>query len=484
MSTSFSLADHLLLGTATASLQIEGGDTNNTWYRFCEEGRTKDGTHCIVACDHWNRLEEDVALLEELGCHTYRMSLEWSRIEPAEGRFDEEAIAHYRRELELLHSRGIRPLVTLHHFSNPLWLADSGDWEHPSVVDRFLRYTERVVAAFGDIVSDWVTINEPSVYVAYGYLFGLWPPLRRDLGAASRCSQNMARAHAEAYHLIHRVRRAALEAAGGVGDDGGGAPGNYSGDAVEAGPAPATPTGPAHQGPGGDGNSPAEVEPTRVGAAHHLRVFEPWRSHHPLDRLSAVLYDRVAQETFVRAMTEGANHPPLIGLDLPAARNGDGFLVDFFGINYYSRDLLRFRFRPKNLFGERRVKPGAPTNDLGWEIYPEGLYRLARRYWERYRLPVFITENGTADAADAFRREFIASHLAQVARAIADGVDIRRYYHWSLIDNFEWQDGLTPRFGLAEVDYETQRRTVRPSGRYFAELCRRRASSSAAPIIR
>lgn len=448
----FSLPEDFLLGTATASLQIEGGDTNNSWYRWCNEGHIKDGTHCIRACDHWNRLEEDISLMQELGTRTYRLGLEWARIEPEEGRFDGEALAHYRREIELLREAGIRPLVTLHHFSNPLWMEDDGAWVNPESVPRFLRYTRRVVETLGDLVSDWVTINEPNIYLLFGYVFGEWPPGRRSLRSARKGARNMARAHAEAYHLIHQLREEA----------------DYHPKAA-----------------------------SMVGVAHHLRVFNPARPGNPLDRFVAGVFDRLSQDMFVRAMTEGRavwpmsslplvrRIPGLEGLKLPGTRGARGpggsrgYLADFLGINYYSRDFTRASLRPGDLFGKREVPEKAPRNDLGWEIYPEGLYRVIRRFWERYRLPIFVTENGTADAADSFRSSYIATHLAEIARAVGDGVDVRRYYHWSLMDNFEWVEGLTPRFGLVEVDYATQERRIRESGRFYAEISRRRGADAA-----
>jgi len=168
----FALPEDFLLGTATASLQIEGGDRNNSWYRWVQTGHVKDGSSCIVADDHWNRVSEDIELMKQLHQQTYRMSLEWSRIEPARGQFNKDAIQHYRRELQQLTSAGIRPLVTLHHFSNPLWLEDAGAWTNPDVISLFERYTAYVVENLGDLVSDWCTINEPNVYLASGYVLG------------------------------------------------------------------------------------------------------------------------------------------------------------------------------------------------------------------------------------------------------------------------------------------------------------------------
>ncbi|MUV36885.1 Beta-glucosidase [Lentibacillus sp. JNUCC-1] len=172
----FKMPESFLFGTATAALQIEGGDRNNNWYRFCEENKTKDGTHCIVAADHWNRYEEDIDLMVALNQDTYRMSVEWSRIEPDNGRFNEDALAHYRTEIEQLLEKGIIPLVTLHHFTNPIWFEDLGGWTNKDSVMWFDRFVRKVVLALGDLVTDWVTINEPNVYLEGTYSAGNFPP--------------------------------------------------------------------------------------------------------------------------------------------------------------------------------------------------------------------------------------------------------------------------------------------------------------------
>jgi beta-glucosidase len=316
-----------------------------------------------------------------LGVDTYRMSLEWARIEPEERRFDEEALPHYRREVEGLVARGIRPLVTLHHFSNPLWFEDSGGFEDARSVERFVRYARRAVKALGDVVSDWVTINEPNIYMIFGYIFGEWPPGKTDFIAAAKVARHLTQAHRAAYRAIHEAR-AGLD---GAGDDGRTAAG-------------------------------ATAEPTRVGVAHHLCLFDPARPRNLLDRAAAALYDYVTQGLFLRGMVEGHGAG-----DGGVLRNARGYVSDFLGINYYSRDYIRFRLRPGSLFGDRVPDPSAPKSDLDWEIYPEGLFRIAERMWHRFRLPIYITENGTADAEDAFRSSYIASHLAEVGRAIEAG---------------------------------------------------------------
>ncbi len=389
-----------LLGTATASLQIEGGDRNNSWFRWCERGRIRDGSHCLRACDHWNRFRQDIALQRDLGVNAYRMSLEWSRIEPREGTFDEDALARYREEIQALREAGIAPMVTLHHFSNPLWLEDSGGWTQRSIVDRFGRYTAKVVETLGDLVEHWITINEPNVYLALGYLLGIWPPGRRSLRSFRRGANNVVLAHQEAYRLIHAI---------------------------------------------GD----ASGRPTQVGIAHHLRVFDPAGAERR-DKRTARRLERRFQDFF---------------LDRTVPYS------DFIGVNYYSRDMVAFSWNPLSGFARRSVKESAVCNDLGWEIYPEGLYRVCTTLAERYTLPLYITENGVADAGDTLRTRFIYDHLLQIARLLEADVDLRGYFHWTLMDNFEWVEGESARFGLYDVDFDTQQRSLRDSGRFFAEIC-------------
>jgi len=424
----FSLPADFTLGTATASLQIEGGDTNNSWYRWSMKGGTvKDGTNSLVACDHWNRIDEDVSLMKKLRVNGYRMSLEWSRIEPEEGTFSATAFEHYREELVKLREAGIEPMVTLHHFSNPLWLEDDGGWTDPRVVGRFERYTEEAVRRLGDLVSRWATINEPNVYLHGGYLEGFWPPGERSVSSFFRGAVHMIGAHIAAYRTIHAVRSV-------LGHDG-----------------------------------------TAVGPVHHLRVFDPLADR-PGERFACRLTDRFFQRLFTEGMATGRVLVPSSGR-YPFGR---GDFQDFFGVNYYTRDMVAFRpCKPGRMFAELSVREGAAVNDLGWEIYPEGLYRICRKYYEQYRKPVYITENGTCDAADAFRTRYVYDHLREVRRLIDDGIDVRGYYHWTLMDNFEWAEGESARFGLIETDYETQKRTIRPSGKFYADFCKNRGVTDA-----
>ncbi len=415
----FELPENFLLGTATSSLQIEGGDRNNSWYRWVQTGHVKDGSSCIIADDHWNRVAEDVSLLKQLHQKTYRLSLEWSRIEPVRGQFDKEAINHYRSELQQLLDAGIKPLVTLHHFSNPLWLEDAGAWLNPDVVDLFERYTGYVVENLGDLVSDWCTINEPNAYLANGYALGGWPPSDISITKYFRGARNMIAAHIKSYRKIHEIR-----VSNGCND-------------------------------------------TMVGVANHLRLFDP-KHGNGHERWVAGMYDRLFQDMFVTGMCEGRFLTPLdAGYPL-----GEGRYFDFFGINYYTRDIVNSGDGRASFLGKLEVRDNSQKNDLGWEIYPEGLYRVCKKYWDRYHIPIFITENGTADAKDAFRTQYICDHLLQVSKLIGDGIDVQRYYYWSLMDNFAWLEGLSAKFGIVAVDYTTLERTIRTSGWFYADAAK------------
>lgn len=393
----------LLLGTATAAVQIEGGDRGNQWHEFAQQaGRIKDGSHPTPATDHWLRWREDTALMSALGLQVHRLGLEWSRIEPEPGRVDEVVVQRYREELTELRRLGITPLVTLHHFSHPTWFEARGGWLGDDAVTGFLAHVERVVTLFGDLVEEWVTINEPNVYATGGFLFGQFPPGRT--GAWSqirRVLHTMARAHCRAYRLIHELQPQA-----------------------------------------------------KVGIAHHLRVFEPLDRRNPVHRVLARSSAYLFQEAITDAML-GGRFPRVLGPQPQDVVPGTHY--DFLGVNYYSRTAVSRL--DDGVFDDR------PVNDLGWEIYPQGLAEVARWLHDRYPGPIWVTESGTADRADAFRSRFIADHLAVMVQS---GLPFERYYHWCFVDNWEWAEGHTARFGIVELDLETMERRVRPSGRFLA----------------
>lgn len=421
-----------LFGTATSATQVEGGCTSSDWYRFSTEpGRVAHGDTPLTACEHWERWRDDVELQAELGLSAHRLSLEWARIEPEEGRFDHAALDRYREELAALRERGITPMVTLHHFTFPCWLADKGGVLCPELPRLMERYAERVADALSDLCSLWITVNEPKVLVVAGYLFGIWPPARVGrLDEAILGVMRLLEAHTRCYRALHRV-------------------------AAKRG----------HE--------------AQVGVAHHLRVVQPRDPAKRRDRLAALTMDRFFNETFTRTLLDGVAFGPLDR----ALEKATGFspreakgTQDFFGLNYYSRDIVHFAPAHVREAGVRREVPaGCEQTMLGWEVYPQGLTELLVHWHERAHLPFFITENGIATEDDAQRCRFLLRHLAALLDARDKGVQVRGYFHWSLLDNFEWHEGYAPRFGLVEVDYHTQRRRPRESARLYAEIVRRGA---------
>ena len=408
--TPFSIGD-LLIGTATAALQIEGGDRNNNWYDWSQlPGRIKDGTTSLRATDHWERWREDTEMMATLGLQVYRMSVEWSRIEPRPGEFDTAAIEHYREEIGLLRERGITPLVTLHHFTNPSWFQGLGEWTIPESVDIWLRFVRRVVTDLGDLVTEWVTLNEPNVYAVMTRLFHEFPPGHKSLPETVKVMRHMAIAHCRAYDLIH------------------------------------------------------ELQPhTTVGLAHHLRSFDPLRAWDgPAAKVNSYLF----QDALTDAVL-GGRFARVLGGQPKQIRPGKYY--DFLGINYYTRSAVAGV--------SDRVFPNKPINDLGWEIYPEGLIRIAQDLHDRYPGPIWITENGTADNEEKFRSRYLADHLRVIAES---SLPIERYYHWCFVDNFEWAEGEEPRFGIVHNDFDTQVRTIKPSGHFLAQVIKERGATAAA----
>ena len=403
----FKLKAGLLLGSATAATQIEGGDENNNWARFAAEGKVKDGSTPVRADDHYARFREDIDLMAEMGLQIYRLGIEWSRIEPKRGEYCEEALAHYREEIAYMISKGIRPLLTLHHFTNPLWFEDMGAFEHKDSPEIFLSLVKKSIESFGDLVSEYITINEPNVYATNSLLFGEWPPEKRSMTSVVRAFSNMTAAHIKAYRYIHEKRK-------------------------EMG-----------------------FDDTKVSFANHLRIFAPENPQNPLHRFFASASAYLFQDAITTAMMTGKCRYPIL------RRQGvkKGKYYDFIGINYYSRSTVRG-------FADG-VKADCFKNDLGWEIYHEGLLDLSERLYEKYHAPVFVTENGTCDNTDAFRPRFIYDQLKLISEKENH---ITRYYHWSFLDNFEWKEGESARFGIVHVDYETQGRTVKNSGKLYASI--------------
>jgi beta-glucosidase len=306
-------------------------------------------------------------------------------------------------------------------------LEERGGWQQPEVVARFQNYVRTTVAALSDLCDLWLTINEPLVYLAQGWFRGIWPPERPNPLIALRVYRHLLLAHAAAYQAIHAVQPQA-----------------------------------------------------QVGAAMAMRLFLPSDAEKPLDRLAAGIKSYIGEDIWLRSVHDGRIHFPLGLYGYDHALKGS---MDFIGVNYYTRDLVRFTPNPLKLFGAEHFRPDGEFSDRGMrgvysEFYPEGLYTIIRRLGE-YGVPIYITENGLPDHDDDQRPRWLLAHIGQVHRAIAAGSDVRGYYHWTFTDNFEWSEGWGLRFGLVELDPATQARTLRPSGRMFGEIARSNGVSRA-----
>lgn len=407
-----------LWGTSTASHQVEGNNANNDWWDWEQiPGKIHDGSKSGLACDQWNRYEQDFDLAKALNNNAHRLSLEWSRIEPSEGVWDPSALDHYRKVLETLHARGLEPLVTLYHFTLPRWLAAKGGWENPATVQLFRRYAAKVADELGSLSHYWATINEPVILPLMSYMMGQWPPGKKSFFSAMRVLRRLLQAHAFAYRELHdRIARDPM-----------------------------------------------------VSLVHYMRPFDPWRPRSPLDRLASAGPDWIMNQVTLSALTDGVFRPP-IGLwdRMEAAVDS----MDYIGIDYYGRDMVVFDLRePATLFARRFPMPGAEYSMDGWgEICPDGLYRLLVRL-KKYNKPLIVTETGIPDNTDGQRPRFMITHTAAVHKAIREGAPVKGFFHWSLLDNFEWAEGYAARFGLYHTDFQTQARTLKRSGEVYREIC-------------
>jgi beta-glucosidase len=414
-----------LWGTASASHQCEGGNTNNQWYRWEQQGHILTGEQCGEACNWWKNAERDFAFAEQMENNALRLSLEWSRIEPAEGQWDDAALDRYRAMLADLQSRHIKPIVTLHHFTDPLWLAERGGFADETNIQYFVRYVSHTVESLRDLCDFWMTINEPDNYAFLGYLLALFPPGEQDIIRTLHVLRNLMQAHVEAFYAIRRLQPQA-----------------------------------------------------EIGYCLHYHILDPANELSPLDRSIAGLQDTIFNWMVLQAVETGRFIFPL-NLLLPPIPHMRGSR-DYHGVDYYTREMVRFDpTNPNEIFGRRFVRPGSIRNDPGkgidfGEIYPYGLYRVLKTIYRRTRgnKPLYITENGFSDALDDRRPQAILEHLAMVHRAISEGIPVRGYFYWTLVDNFEWAEGWGVRFGLIELDPQTQERIPRSSASMFGEICR------------
>ncbi len=399
-----------LWGASTAAHQVEGGNHNQWTAWELENAQTKamqaqyhygdlpswDAIKREAAdpatyvsnqlADHYHQYERDFDLLEQMNMNAYRFSVEWSRIEPEEGAWNAAAIDHYKRYIAELKRRKIEPVMTLFHFTLPVWFAEKGGFEKRANIKYFMRFAEKVVSEIGREVRYVITINEPEVFVSEGYLQAHWPPMKMSKMAAWRVMSNLARAHRQAAKAIHGLGR-------------------------------------RH----------------RVSIAKNSNYFYPGDDA-LLSRASAQVMQFFQDDYFLRKVARSC---------------------DFLGVNYYFSN---------RVYGYRIHNPDKDVNDLGWDMQPANIEYVLERLHRRYKLPILITENGLADADDSHRQWWITQTLIGMQKALDSGVELEGYLHWSLMDNFEWDKGRWPRFGLAHVDYATGARTLRPSALWFSKV--------------
>jgi len=417
-----------LWGSATAAHQVEGGNDNNNWSRWEKQvdakgcPRVHEGVPCGRAVEHWERYPEDIALMRDtLHLQSYRFSVEWSRIEPSPGVYDEVAIAHYHDVIDRLIAAGIAPMVTLHHFTNPLWFEDIGAFEKEENLKHFVRFATRMFQEYGDKVPRWCTINESGPYSVMGYGLGVFPPGVKNYQRMAHVLHHLMLAHVQVYDAIKAM-------------------------------------------PGGD-----QVE---VGLVKNIFQFDPYRRWNLLHWILCRNMESAYNESILGFFRDGvfriviptkarlvSEHPEAVGK------------ADFMGLNYYS-NLLISAFMKKEPPFEPNMRTGQVATDMPYAIYAEGFYRAIQQL-STLGKPIIVTENGIADDRDDRRAIWIRRYLYAMSKAMEEGCDVRGYHYWSLLDNFEWAEGYQMRFGLIGVDYETQERQPREGSKAYVDIIQR-----------
>jgi beta-glucosidase len=420
MNTFLTFPENFLWGSAVSGHQIEGANKHSDWWHW--ELATPEQPESGMAVDYWNRFEEDHELLAAMGHQAFRIGIEWARVEPRKGEFDRAAIEQYRRMLDSLRRHGIKICLTLHHWVLPHWVAEQGDWVNPATVGHFLQYVGVILDELGEFPELWITLNEPMVALLAGNLSGDFPPQRRSVAAFRKAARNMLRAHAGAYRLIHQ-----------------------------------------------------KIAAARVGIAMAYPYMAPWESpglRGWYERQAERFLHELLFRAWDRSVHSGRLHPFFGRGKIDGLEDS----IDFCGVNYYFRMSLRFAWKKwrTGFLDIDSIPRGVETTDMGWQIWPEGLSKILDEVWGLDGKPIYITENGIADADDQKRPGYLTGHLRQIHAALQKGIPVEGYFHWSFIDNFEWKEGFEMKFGLVAVDRADPalKRRPRPSAQLYSQIIR------------
>ncbi|MEK6796028.1 MAG: glycoside hydrolase family 1 protein [Spirochaetota bacterium] len=416
-------ADPFYWGAASAAHQVEGNNRRNQWWAFENGVGTASGERSGISSDHYRRFADDFRTLKKLGHNAHRISFEWSRFFPdGPTSVDKGAVRHYRRVIDTLKRLHLEPFVTIFHFTIPEWFAQQGGFADARNLVYFDDFAALLAREFSD-VRYWCTINEPMVYALQSYITRDFPPAQTDVFSCLRVIRNLLFAHARCYRILK-----------------------------------------------------AENPSCMVGPVQHCTCMEPVHRHNPLDVAAAKGIDWFFNYMYLDALSTGMLPPPLALFSRDTSIPGT---ADFIGINYYTR-LYIGAFSITGRFAKR---PDEQRTLMGWTEYPEGISHFITSITERYKLPVIIAENGIATDDDAWRSAFIERHVSRVMEARTNGADVRAYFHWSNLDNFEWQRGFSPHFGLISVAKDGKRH-IKKSAFAYRDLMTRLLKKSFRPSSR
>ncbi len=405
---------HFFWGVATAAYQVEGGFKNCNW-SWWEKQKLPNGKPtianndtCGLADNDWNLFALDIKLMKRLGVNAYRFSVAWSKIMPDSNKIDTNALKHYQILCDSLVSNGIQPMVTLFHYTYPLWMMKIGGFQKEQNIKYFVKFSKIVYQALHKYVKYWFTINEPVVYAYSSYFSGEYPPGKTDPKLTAIVLDNLIKAHVQVYKTLKKL----------------------GGDSIH------------------------------IGIVKNITFMDPYNKWNLLDQIIAYLANYNFNLAFINTFKNGKFHffmPSMVNFKdyIPQAPKS----LDFIGLNYYSHYAFRFSLDLNKALSPLPY-PNEQMTDMDYTIYPEGIYR-AIKLLSSLNKPIIITENGIADSLDNRRARFIKQSLYAVSKAITDGFNVKGYFYWSLLDNFEWNLGYSRRFGLYKVDFKTQKRTLR-----------------------